>query len=341
MNLIRIGIDGLGFENNPIVAYEAAKEAINSFPNLEITLITNQDVINVAEKEHFDHIKLVLAKEFATQNDTVNLIRTHNNLSIQLACDLLINNEIDGLVTSGNTAITIATAFVKVGTYPNINKFGLMITMPTMIENKLVWLIDTGANVKVTGKNLYEYAIMTNVYVSKIHNIEHPKIGLINIGTEEHKGLDEHKEADALIKHNPTLNYAGFVEPNNILTGKDVDIYICNGYTGNIILKTLEGTMKMIGSFLKTEYKKWFNLFPYALNKHIIDKLKNRFNANPWAGAYLLGLKKPIIKGHSRTDQEQLFTCIRMMYNALTKQVFKIMEQELDKINNEQSRTTN
>ena len=97
---------------------------------------------------------------------------------------------------------------------------------------------------------------MTNVYVSKMHNILHPRIGLINIGTEEHKGLDEHKEADALIKHNPSLNYIGFVEPNNILTGKDADIYICNGYTGNIILKTLEGTMKMIGSFLKNEYKK-------------------------------------------------------------------------------------
>lgn len=341
MNLIRIGIDGLGFENDPIVAYDATKKALSEFPDLEITLVTNQHVIDIANQEHLERLKLILANNFATQGDNINIIRTHNDLSIQLACDLLANNQVDGLVTSGNTGITIATAFVKVGTYSNINKFGLMITMPTMIDNKLVWLIDTGANVKVTGKNLYEYAIMINVYVSKIHNIMHPRIGLINIGTEEHKGLDEHKEADALIKHNHSLNYVGFVEPNNILTGKDADIYICNGYTGNIILKTLEGTMKMIGSFLKTEYKKWFNLFPYALNKHILDKLKDRFNANPWAGAYLLGLKKPIIKGHSRTDQEQLFTCIRMMHNALKKQVFKIMEQELDKINNEQSRTTN
>ncbi|MBO7084907.1 hypothetical protein J6W20_03210 [bacterium] len=106
------------------------------------------------------------------------------------------------------------------------------------------------------GKNLYDYAIMTNVYVSKIHNIKHPRIGLINIGTEEHKGLPEHKEADALIRQNKTLNYVGFVEPNNILTGEDADVYICNGYTGNIILKTLEGTMKMVGKFLKAEYTK-------------------------------------------------------------------------------------
>ena len=138
MDFIRIGIDGLGFENDPIVAYEATKKALSEFQDLEITLITNQHVIDVANQEHLDRLKLVLAKNFATQEDNVNIIRTHNDLSIQLGCDLLTSNQIDGLVTSGNTAITIATAFVKVGTYSNINKFGLMITMPTMVDNKLV-----------------------------------------------------------------------------------------------------------------------------------------------------------------------------------------------------------
>ena len=340
MNFIKIGIDGLGFENDPLIAYQAAKNSLAIYDDLEITLVTSQQVIDATKDDHVDRLKLVLAKEFASQEDTVNLIRTHNDLSIQIACDLLATDQVDGLVASGNTAITIATAFVKVGTYPNIPKFGLMITMPTMNPGKLVWLIDTGANRSVTGKTLYDYAVMTNVYVSKIHNINHPRIGLINIGTEEHKGLPEHKEADTLIRQNKTLNYIGFVEPNNILTGEDADVYICNGYTGNIILKTLEGTMKMVGKFLKTEYTKWFNALPYVANRHILNKFKERFNANPWAGAYLLGLRKPIIKGHSRTDEAQLSTCIRMMHDALKKKVFKIMEQELDKINNEQSRTT-
>lgn len=340
MDVIKIGIDGLGFENDPLIAYESAKKALSIFDDLEITLVTNQHVIDVAKNDRVDRLKLILAKEFATQEDTVSVIRTHNDLSIQIACDLLTTNQVDGLVVSGNTAITIATAFIKVGTYPNINKFGLMITMPTVVKDKFVWLIDTGANRSVVGKNLYDYAVMANVYVSKIHNIKHPRIGLINIGTEEHKGLAEHKEADALIRQNKTLNYVGFVEPNNILTGEDADVYVCNGYTGNIILKTLEGTMKMIGKFLKTEYTKWFNALPYVANRHILNKFKNRFSVNPWAGAYLLGLRKPIIKGHSRTNEAQLSTCIRMMHDALKKKVFKIMEQELEKINNEQSGTT-
>ncbi|MBO7084908.1 hypothetical protein J6W20_03215 [bacterium] len=138
MDLIKIGIDGLGFENDPLIAYESAKKALAIFDDLEITLVTNQHVIDVAKNDNVDRLKLVLAKEFATQEDTISIIRTHDDLSIQIACDLLATNQIDGLVVSGNTAITIATAFVKVGTYPNINKFGLMITMPTMVQGKLV-----------------------------------------------------------------------------------------------------------------------------------------------------------------------------------------------------------
>ncbi|MBP5783278.1 hypothetical protein J6W32_01505 [bacterium] len=138
MSLIKIGIDGLGFENDPLIAYESAKKALSIYDDLEITLVTNQQVIDVAKNEAIDRLKLILAKEFATQEDTVSIIRTHNDLSIQIACDLLAKDQIDGLVASGNTAITIATAFVKVGTYSNINKFGLMITMPTMVEGKLV-----------------------------------------------------------------------------------------------------------------------------------------------------------------------------------------------------------
>ncbi len=328
---MKIGIDALGFENDPILAVDACVDFVAKNTDVEFVIIANQDVINRTKNYNLNKITFVQTEEFANQHDDVSIIRKSKNLSIQIACDLLNENKIDALFSACNTAIFVTTTFIKIGTLDKINKFAFLTTLPTVVQDKYVYLLDSGANKNVTGFDLYQFALMANIYVSKTQNLSNPRIGLINIGTEETKGFDEHKQANALLKTNNSLNYIGFVETRNIINNESADIFICNGYTGNIVLKTLEGSMKTIARFLKTEYKKWFNSFAYLTNKHIINKMIDRFDYKTRAGAFLLGLKKPVIKGHGSSDYKQITSCIKMMYDALKNNVFTIIN---DKINN-------
>lgn len=331
---MKIGIDTLGFENDPIIAFEAAKKFIREHKDLEIILIGNKYLIDRAKKENILNISFVHTENFVRQEDNINIIRTKKDFSIQLGCDLLKEGKIDALISSCNTAIFVATTFIKIGTLPNIDKFAFLTTIPTLIKDRFFYLLDSGANKNVTGNNLYQFALMANIYVTNTTNLSSPRIGVVNVGTEENKGFEEHKIANELIKNDKNLNYVGFVETRNLINNKDADIFVTNGYTGNIILKTLEGSMKSVGAFFKEEYKKIYNTIPYLLNRHIIKKMINRFDYKNHAGAFLLGLNKPVMKGHGSSDEKQMYSCIKMMYDALKANVFSTINKEIKKINN-------
>lgn len=330
MKKIRIGIDALGFENDPIIAFEAAKLFLQNHNDLEIVIIGNQKLIDEAKNKNVNNIEFVHTEDFVKQDDNVNIIRTKKTFSIQVGCDLLNQNKIDALISSCNTSIFVTTTFIKIGTLENIHKFAFLTTIPTLIKDKFIYLLDSGANKTVTGLDLYQFAVMANIYVQNTTNNKNPRIGLVNVGTEAGKGFEEHQEADKLILKNDKLNYVGYVETRNLINDKDADIFVCNGYTGNIILKTLEGNMKSVALFFKNEYHHWYNALSYLMNKHIIDTLKNRFDYKNHAGAFLLGLKKPVMKGHGSSDTKQLYSCIQMMYDALTNNVFEIINQAIN-----------
>ena len=325
----RIGIDTLGFENDPEIVLNAAIKFLLNNNDTQLVLIANEKLIKKIKQINHPNITYFEVQHFVKQDDEVSIIRTRKDFSIQVGCDLLKENKIDALISACNTAIFVTTTFIKIGTLPNINKFAFLTTIPTIQENKYIYLLDSGANKTVTGKELYQFAYMANIYVSKTTNISSPRIGLVNVGTESYKGFSEHKEADELLKNNQHLNYVGFVETRNMLNNKDCDIFVCNGYTGNIILKTLEGSMKTIANFFKNEYHKWFNAFSYFTNKHIIKKLASRFDYKTRAGAFLLGLKKPVLKGHGSCDEKQMFSCIKMMYEALVNNIFDMINKEI------------
>lgn len=325
----KIGIDTLGFENDPKVALDAAINFLKINNDTELVLIANDKLIKKIKEINHPNISYIEAQYFVKQDDPISIIRTRKDFSIQIGCDLLNQNKIDGLISACSTAIFVAITFIKIGTLQNIDKFAFLTTIPTIDENKYIFLLDSGANKSVTAKELYQFAYMANIYVSKTTTLRNPRIGLVNVGTEEYKGFIEHKEANELLKNNKDLNYVGFVETRNMLNNKECDIFVCNGYTGNIILKTLEGSMKTIANFFKNEYKKWFNSFSYLANKHIIKKLSTRFDYKSRAGAFLLGLKKPVLKGHGSSDEKQMYSCIKMMHEALANNIFDIINKEI------------
>lgn len=327
----KIALDCMGFENDPIIAYNAATKYHQLNPDITFVLIGNEQLKDTLANKNMEGIEFVFAADYVKQDDKISIIRSGKDLSIVKGCELLNEDKVDALFSACNTAVFVSETFIRIGTLDNVNKFAFLTVMASSVEGKWAYMLDSGANKSCTGYDLYTFALMANIYVTQVTDLKHPRIGLLNVGTEAGKGFDEHKDAAKLLEQNKSLNYVGYVEPRNILNIGDADIYVSNGYTGNIILKSLEGAMKTFANFFKTEYHKWYNLGAYLSNRHILKKMKQRFDYKTRAGAFLLGLKKPVIKGHGSSDEEQITSCIRMMHEALENDVFHIINETISK----------
>jgi glycerol-3-phosphate acyltransferase PlsX len=170
------------------------------------------------------------------------------------AIEYVANGNADAVVSAGNSGCYIFGCYSLIKTIKNIDKPAFMSFFPT-IKNKPLIFLDTGANKKCEGKDLYKFALMGDIYAKNVLKVKSPKIGVINIGTEANKGLEFHKVASELINENKTLNYVGFYEPRYILSG-DIDVAVCDGYTGNIVVKTVKGSLKTLLNEMKKAFKK-------------------------------------------------------------------------------------
>lgn len=254
--MIRIALDVMGFENKIEHAIIAAKKFIAQYPDAQIILVGDQKQIQPFVKSS-PNLSIVDTKEFITMEDTpiTGLRKTFSSLAI--ACKLVKENNADALVSAGNTSCFIPIVYSKLGLILGASCVGLMPYIPT-IDKIGFNMVDVGANINAKPINLYHYALMANTYVKVCRNISSPSIGLLNIGTEHHKGFDYHRQTNELLQQNKSLNYVGFIEPKKLLQHQ-VDIVICDGYAGNLVLKALEGSLKSVAYLMKSNYKKPWN----------------------------------------------------------------------------------
>jgi len=187
--------------------------------------------------------------------DDSPLVAMHKtNSSMYQAIKLVADDKADGVLSAGATSCYVVLVYALLKLIPGINKPAFMPFLPTSNKKGLM-LLDVGANKFATADDLHQFAIMGNIYCQMIRHISNPKVGIINIGTEATKGFEYHQQANELLKKDSTLNYVGFVEPRNLLHGV-VDLAVCDGYTGNLVLKSLEGGLKTLTDVLKSSYKR-------------------------------------------------------------------------------------
>ena len=219
----------------------------------------------------------------------------------------------DALLSAGNTGALLTAGLLVVGRIKNIDRPGLMPIIPTVSkESPQVILMDAGANAEVKPVNLEQFTVLANFYAKNVLNVEKPRIGLLNNGTEEGKGNSITKEAFDLMNQLDNINFIGNVEAKSILTG-EVDIVITDGFTGNAVLKTLEGTVKSVVGLLLDTLKN--SGLKTKIGAGLIkDSLKGTFNNlddTKQGGAVLLGVKSPVIKAHGSSNDEAIFNAIR------------------------------
>ncbi|MGO1239329.1 MAG: phosphate acyltransferase PlsX, partial [Hafnia alvei] len=250
-------------------------------------------------------------------------IRTSKGTSMRIALDLVKNGEAQAVVSAGNTGALMGLAKLMLKPLDGIERPALMTVLPNQQKSKTV-VLDLGANVESSSAMLVQFAVMGAVMAEEIVGITSPRIALLNIGEEEFKGLDNIREAAAVLKSTPAINYIGYLEGNDLLTGK-TDVLVCDGFVGNVTLKTMEGVVRMFLSLLKSPGEKrkrswWLKLLGRLIQKRIAKRFGD-LNPDQYNGACLVGLRGTVIKSHGAANQKAFAVAIEQAVQAVQRQI--------------------
>lgn len=335
-------LDAMGGDNAPDDVIKGAVKAINEIKS-NILLIGNEKIINEKVKEIFNkenikeisnRIDIYNTTEIITMEDTPTIaIKNKKDSSMVVGFRLLNEEKGDVFVSAGNSGALLTGATLLVGRIKGIDRPAMAPMLPSY--NKSVLLMDAGANTNCKPINLIQFAQMANIYLKNAFGIEKPKIGLLNIGTEEIKGNDLTKETYKLLKENSEqygINFVGNVEGRDIFSG-EIDAVITDGFTGNILLKTVEGLGKFIKRSLSENLNKnTFTKLAAVPTLPAIKKFAKTMDYKEYGGALFLGVKKPVIKAHGSSDEKLFYYTIKQAENFVETKIVEKMFNEFEKI---------
>jgi len=327
-----IALDAMGGDYGPPVTVPAALQVISDTPLLTIILVGDENKLlnELAIHKHQPNsqIKIHHASQQVTMDEKPSVaLRTKKDSSMRVAINLVKDNGAQACVSAGNTGALMATARFVLKMLPGIDRPAIISTLPT-IEGH-THMLDLGANVDTSAENLYEFAIMGSVLTSAVENIESPTIGLLNIGEEEVKGNERVKEAARLLADS-NLNYIGFVEGDDIYKGT-ANVVVCDGFIGNVSLKTAEGVSKMINHYLREEFSRnIFTRLAAIFAMPVLNSLRRRIDPRSYNGASLVGLQGIVIKSHGGADVVAYASAIREAIVEVKKNVPERISKHLE-----------
>ena len=320
---MNIAIDVMGGDNFPAANLNGVFEYLNTENDKTIHFFLIGDELLIKKYLNEDYsclnqITIIKANEMITDDDKPSRIfKTKPNSSIVKAIELLKNKTVDAVISAGNTGALLSTSLFLIGKISTIKRPALAPYVPS--ENKGFILCDAGANIDTKPEHLLQFAIMSKCYLQNVENIKNPKIGLLNIGKESNKGNDLVKQTYLLLK-NEFHNFIGNIEPRYILN-EDVDIIICDGFTGNIALKIIEGMFNNIYNLITDSNTN--------IENTLVENIKNKFDYQEHGGTPLLGIKGIVIKCHGSSNKKSIFNSIKTAQIFHKKQIIKTIEQNL------------
>ncbi|RIW36375.1 phosphate acyltransferase PlsX [Bacillus salacetis] len=306
---MKIAIDAMGGDNAPREIVLGAKRAVDEFNDVEIILFGDEEKIKAEIGSH-ERIEIVHTTEMILGTDEpVRAVRRKKTASMVLMAQSVADGKADACISAGNTGALMTAGLFIVGRIKGIERPALAPTLPTL-DGKGFLMLDLGANADAKPEHLTQYAIMGSIYAEKVRGIANPRVGLLNIGTEEKKGNELTRSAFSLLKDSG-VNFIGNVESRDLLEGA-ADVVVTDGFTGNMVLKTIEGTALSIFSMLKTTLTSSFkNKVAAGLVKNDLKDLKNMLDYTEYGGAGLFGLNAPVIKAHGSSNSNALFNAVR------------------------------
>lgn len=301
---VTIAIDCMGGDHGPVVTVPATLAFLRSHPRASAILVGGEEAIRPllvnAATEFGERLRLRATSQVVAMDDPPAIaMRNKKDSSMRVAVDLVKAGEADAAVSAGNTGALMAISRFVLKTLPGIDRPAIATVLPS--QKGHTYVLDLGANVDCSAEHLLQFGVMGAMLVAAIEHKERPTVGLLNIGEEVIKGNDVVKEAGELLR-NSGLNFQGNVEGNDIYEGT-VDVVVCDGFVGNVALKTSEGLAQMIGVFLKQEFKRTLLTRLIAVvAMPVINRFKKRVDHRLYNGAPLLGLRGVVLKSHGSAD---------------------------------------
>ena len=301
--VLRVAVDAMSGDKGTIVAVDAARSILQQRDDVHLLLVGNPQLIKDcmgAQPLPEDKYSLVPATEVVTMTDSAAVaLRTKKKSSMRLAINLVKEGKADACVSAGNTGALMAISKFVLKTVDGIDRPAIAAIIPAIDGH--THMLDLGANVDSSATNLYQFALMGSILAEAVDGIERPRVALLNIGSEDLKGNEQVKRAVPLIAQS-SLNYTGFVEGNQIFTDS-ADVVVCDGFVGNVSLKTSEGVARMVSHYLKQEFKRsLWNKLVGILARPILQSFGNRIDPRRYNGASLLGLRGVVVKSHGSAD---------------------------------------
>ncbi|HIC78187.1 MAG TPA: phosphate acyltransferase PlsX [Sulfurovum sp.] len=314
--MIRIAIDAMGGDFGPEPIIEGVIQALDERQFLPILVGDRDQIISFLPEYYLNEVEIINSSDVIAMSDQATQALKRKESTIYRAVELVRDGKAAAVVSAGHSGATMTLATLRIGRLPHISKPALATLMPNKLVGAKTLLLDVGAVTDCTAKNLYQFAIMGEVYAQKVLKLRNPKVGLLSNGEEDSKGNALTKEAFKLMKDVP--GFKGNVEGSDIFNGS-VDVVVCDGYTGNIVLKASEGVVSTVFDLMKTQIRKSIpaKIGAFMMKKKVFKKLKEKVDYAEYGGAPLLGVKGCVIISHGKSNAKAIKNAIfqAMDYN--------------------------
>ncbi|WP_025820653.1 phosphate acyltransferase PlsX [Shewanella marina] len=336
MKNLTLALDAMGGDYGTHVTVPASLQALGLYPHLNITLVGDQVSIEShlrnASSSIRSRIKIIHTTETVSMAERpIHALRNRKKSSMRLALQQVRDGEAQACLSAGNTGALMAMAKVLLRTLPGIDRPALVSCLPT-INHRPVYLLDLGANVSCDSETLFQFAVMGSVLCEVVGKVNSPEVALLNVGTEEIKGNDLVQQTGQLLQMTPQINYKGFIEGDEIYNGK-VDVIVCDGFVGNITLKTSEGIARLLVHQLKKGLNQGF--FVRLLSKLIgpsIQTVLSQMNPDHYNGASLIGLRGVVVKSHGNADESAYLQAISLAVTEAQRRLPEMIKDRLESI---------
>ncbi len=330
--MVTIAVDAMGGDHAPRAEVEGAVRAARDL-GVKVTLVGQEEVVRRELRQHDGYaglpIEVVHASERITMEDSAaRAVRSKRDSSLRVASRLVRDGAAQGLVSAGNTGAIMATAKMVQGVVPGVDRPALAGILPTIVKGSPVVVVDVGANVDCSPRMLSQFAVMGEIYSRVILGHPKPRVGILSIGEEDHKGNEVTRSAAPLLR-SLGLNFIGNVEGRDIYSG-DVDVIVCDGFIGNVALKVSEGLVDMVRHLLRESLEATITgKIGYVLAKNAFTDFKKRVDYSEYGGAPLLGVRGVCIICHGRSNANAIKNAIRVAKEFSVGQVNQRIEAEL------------
>jgi glycerol-3-phosphate acyltransferase PlsX len=328
---ITLAVDAMGGDHGPSVTIPASINALSKYDQLHIILVGDTELIQTElQKNKYTNTRLSIqhASEVVEMDESPqSALKNKKDSSMRVAINLIKEEKAQACVSAGNTGALMATARYVLKMLPGIDRPAIASSLPS--QKGTTYMLDLGANTDCTAENLLQFAVMGAMLVSSVTGNPKPSVGLLNIGSEDMKGNEVVRQAGELLRRSH-LNFYGNVEGNDIFKGT-TDVVVCDGFVGNVALKTAEGIAQLMGRFLTQEFKRnWITKSMAFVSLLVLNRFKKRLDPRRYNGASFLGLKGIVVKSHGGADSYSFFYAIRTAIEESKNNVLENIQKQLE-----------